>query len=555
MLPGMRRFRESTHAFREVFRNDGLRKLQLALVGSVFGAWVYTVAISVYAYEHGGATAVGVVAAARWIAAGLVSPFAGVLGDRYPRRLVMISSDGVRGSLIGLAAVLVASGAPSPIVYVVSIFITASATPFRPAEAALTPALARTPEELTASNVVSTTIESVGLFAGPGLGGLILAGFGTVTVFVVAIGCHVWSALLVSRIKVEEQVAREEKAAVEPEPFRAELAAGFKAMAHNPRLRLIGGFYAGQAFVDGLLNVLIIVLALKLLHQKAAVGYLNSAIGVGGLIGAAISAALVTRKRLASDFGVGILMWGVPIAVIAAWPNLGFALLMTGLVGVGNTVADVLGTTLLQRSAEEQVLARVFGVIESVGLMCVALGALLAPVLIAVLGTRGTMIVAGAVLPVVLIPAWPRLVAIDHTEVMPSKEIDLLRAIPIFSPLPEPVLERLTSELQPSDVPAGTTVFRRGDEGDRFYMIESGAVEVMPEDGPAVRLGPGDFFGEIALLRDVPRTATVTAIEPTRLYGLNWDSFVPAVTGYAPSRHAADTVIGTRLGVAGLARA
>jgi MFS family permease len=550
----MRRLRESMVAFREVFRNGGLRRLELALAGSVVGAWAYTVAISVYSYQHGGATAVGVIAAARWIAAGLVSPFAGVLGDRFPRKAVMISSDLVRGGLIGLAAVLVAGGAPAAAVYAVSILITAAATPFRPAEAALTPSLARTPDELTAANVVATTIESVGLFGGPAIGGAILAASGTVSVFVFTVGCHLWSASLVALIRLREERAPQAAAIADPEPLRTELLAGFKAIAHDSKLRLLGGFFAAQAFVDGMLNVLIIVLALRLLHQKAAVGYLNSAVGIGGLVGAVVTAGLVTRRRLATDFGVGIFLWGAPIALIAAWPNLGFAMLMIGIVGIGNTIADVLGTTLLQRSAEEGVISRVFGVLESTGLISVALGALVAPAILAGLGTRGTLIVAGAVLPILIIPAWPTLLAIDRTAVIPTERIGLLRAISFFAPLPEPVIERLATDLQPSEAPAGTVIFRRGDEGDRFFVIESGSVEVLPGDEPSVRLGPGDFFGEIALLRDVPRTATVTAVEDTYMYSLNWDSFVPAVTGYAPSRHAADSVIGTRLG-AGLARA
>jgi CRP-like cAMP-binding protein len=156
-----------------------------------------------------------------------------------------------------------------------------------------------------------------------------------------------------------------------------------------------------------------------------------------------------------------------------------------------------------------------------------------------------------------VVPSWPSLSAIDRAASIPTERIALLRAIPIFAPLPEVTIERMATELVPSTAAAGTTVFRRGDEGDRFYVIEDGTVDVQVDSGSPVELGRGDFFGEIALLRDVPRTATVTARTDTRLYSLNWDAFVPAVAGHAPSRRAADTVIGARLGVprAGLARA
>ena len=543
----MRRLRESAEAFSDVFRNANLRKLELAGAGSIIGTWAYSVAIAVYAYDHGGATAVGVVAAIRWIAAGSVSPLAAVLGDRYERRLVMISSDLVRATLIGVAAIAVAASAPAIVVYALSIVIIVAATPFRPAEAALTPSLARTPEELTAANVVASMIESLGIFGGPALGGVLLATSGTVTVFVVTAGSHVWSAVLVSRVRAASE-AEESRAAAEQEPAGSALLAGVRTIAKERRLRLLVGLYGAQSFVDGMLNVLIVVIALKLLHDEAAVGYLNSAIGIGGLVGALVTAALVARRRLAADFGLGIFIWGLPIVLVAVWPNLGLALLLLGIVGVGNTIVDVFGVTLLQRSAPEVVVARVFGVLGSVGLLSVALGALVAPGMLALIGVRGTLVVAGALLPVLVVPSWSTLTAIDRDTGIPTDRIALLRAIPIFAPLPEPTVEHLAAELVPAEVPAGTTIFQRGDEGDRFYVIDDGCVEVRADSSAPIELGRGDFFGEIALLRDVPRTATVTARTNTRLYSLNWDAFIPAVTGHGPSRRAADAVIGARLG-------
>jgi MFS family permease len=553
----MRRLRESAAAFADVFRNRNLRNLELAWAGSVVGAWAYTVAISVYAYQHGGAAAVGVIAAARWITAGIVSPFAAVLGDRYDRRWVMVSSDLLRAGLITAAAVAVAGGAPPLLVYVLSVLITVSSTPFRPAEAALTPTLSGTPEELTAANVVATTIESLGMFGGPALGGLLLAASGTVTVFVATAVCHVWSAVLVSRVRPPEVEGVREISAEEPDAG-TDLLGGVRTIARESRLRLLVGLFSAQAFVDGMLNVLIVVIALKLLHDnEPAVGYLNSAVGIGGLIGAVVTAALVARKRLATDFGIGVFVWGLPIALVAVWPNLAASLLLLGIVGIGNTMVDVFGVTLMQRSAPEAVVARVFGVLESAGLIAVALGALVAPVVLALLGARTTLVLAGVLLPVLVIPSWRTLTAIDRAASIPTERISLLRAIPIFALLPEVTVERLAAELVRANAAAGNTIFRRGDEGDRFYVIEDGSVEVQVDSGAPVELGRGDFFGEIALLRDVPRTATVTARTDTSLYSLNWDAFVPAVAGHASSRRAADGVIGARLGTAraGLVRA
>jgi MFS family permease len=547
---------DSGRAFREVFRNQALRRIELAWAGSIIGTWAYGIAVVVYAYEQGGATAVGVVGLVRWIAAAIASPFAALLGDRYDRRLVMVGSDLVRAALIGLAALAVYTDAPAALVYAIAGLVGVAATAFRPAEAALIPSLARTPEELTAANVAASTIESVGIFGGPALGGLLLAASGPGLVFLVTAVTVLWSAFLVMGI-------RPVAAAVEGEGLEAvsivdELLAGFRAIVSERRLRLLVALFSAQTFVDGMLNVLIVVIALKLLDTgNAGVGFLNSAVGIGGLLGALAAAALVGRGRQAADFGVGIFIWGIPIALVAVWPNQAFVLVLLAVVGIGNTIVDVSGMTLLQRSAPDDVLARVFGVLESLLLLTVGLGALVAPILLNWLGTRGALIVAGALLPLVVIPAWPRLNAIDRAAHVPVERLELLGANPIFAPLPEPTLERLADALEEVRAAAGEEIVRQGDPGDLFYLVKDGALEVYVDGRKVQTLGPGESFGEIALLRDVPRTATVRAQSDAELYALERRDFLGAVTGFAPSLSAAEAVIGMRLGPAraGIVRA
>jgi MFS family permease len=547
---------ESGRAFRDVFENQALRRIQLAWAASILGTWAYGIAVVVYAYEQGGATAVGVVTMVRWLAAGIASPFAALLGDRYDRRWVMVGSDLVRAALIGTAALAVYSDAPPLVVYALASLVGVAATPFRPAEAALIPSLSRTPEELTAANVTASSIESVGIFGGPAIGGLLLVASGPGLVFVVTAAALLWSAFLISRIK---PVAKVEAAAPrERVPMREELLAGFRTVVSERRTRLLVGLFGAQTFVDGMLNVLIVVVALELLDTgQAGVGFLNSAVGVGGLIGAVAAAALVGRRRLAADFGVGIFIWGLPIALVAVWPNAVFALVLLAIVGIGNTLVDVSGMTLLQRSAPDDVLARVFGVLESLLLLMPALGAVVAPLLLNWLGTRGALIAAGALLPLLVIPAWPALNAIDHAARIPGEQLELLRRNPIFAPLPEPTLEQLALALEEMRVPAGEEIVRQGETGDRFYLIGEGTTDVSVDGRPVQALGPGESFGEIALLRDVPRTATVKARTETVLYALDRSHFIPAVTGFAPSLSAAEGVIGMRFGPArgGIVRA
>jgi MFS family permease len=538
-----------------VFENPSLRRVQLAWAASIIGTWAYGIAVVVYAFEQGGATAVGVVGLARWLAAAAVSPFAALLGDRYDRRLVMVGSDLARVVLIGGAAVAAYTTAPPIVVYVLAALVGVAATAFRPAEAALVPTLARTPEELTAANVAASTIESIGIFGGPALGGILLAATSVGTVFAVTAGLLLWSAFLLTGIR---PVAEAEPSEREDVSVVDELLAGFRTIARERRLRLLVGLFAAQTFVDGMLNVLIVVVALKLLDTgKAGVGFLNSAVGIGGLLGALAAAALVGRRRLAADFGLGIFIWGVPIALVAVWPNQVFALVLLGIVGIGNTLVDVSGMTLLQRSAPDDVLARVFGVLESLLLLTIGLGALVAPLLVNWLGTRGALIVAGALLPLLVVPAWPRLTAIDRAAHVPAEQLELLRSNAIFAPLPPTTIEQLADRLQEVRVPAGETVIRQGEAGDSFYVVDDGTLEVTVDGKPAQTLAKGDSFGEIALLRDVPRTATVVAKTDAVLYALERNAFIGAVTGFAPSLSAAEAVIGMRLGPgrAGLVRA
>lgn len=552
MVDSMRSFLnrlvEARRAFRGVASNPGLLRLELAWACSVVGAWAYGIAVVVYAYEQGGARAVGVVGLLRWGIAALVSPFAAVFGDRYDRRLVMVASDLVRAALIVGAAAAVFSDTEPAFVYAVAALVSVAGTPFRPAEAAYTPQLARTPDELSAANVVAAAIESTGIFVGPALGGLLLAWTSTGTVFLATAGAIVVSALFILGIRGPGAETREVRGS---ETIVEELLAGARAILHDRKVALLVGLFAAQTFVDGLLGVLIAVIALSFLDAgAAAVGWLNAACGIGGLAGAILAGAFIGRGRLAGDFGLGVLLFGLPLALVPAWRNEGFALLLLAVVGIGNTLADVSGMTLLQRAAPDAVLSRVFGVLEGLLLLTVGLGAIAAPALLSVLGTKGALVVAGLLLPVLVVPAWPVLRRIDRETVISVERLQRLAQVPFLSLLPEATLEQLAQAVVEEPMRAGEEVVRQGEPGDRFYVIDSGSVDVYVDGQLTTRLAPGEYFGEIALLRDTPRTATVRTREDGLLLTLSRDSFVPAVAGYAPSHGSAEAVVGLRLGPA-----
>jgi MFS family permease len=540
------RLGESLTAMREVYRNRGLRHLQLAWAGSIMGSWANSVALVVYAYGVGGAGGVGLMGLVRWLPSAVASPFAATLGDRYPRVRVMISADLLRAAALGGMTVCVLLDAPAVFVYALASVVAVFSTAFQPAQAALLPALARTPEELTAANVSSSTLESLGFCVGPAVGGLLLAVSSTWVVFVFTGLSFLWSAAQLFGLRRTAEPAREE----ERRNLLHETADGVRAIAEDRRLQLVIGLFSAQTLVNGAMNVLIAVCALQLLDLgPGGVGYLNSAVGVGGLLGAFVSLTLVTRRRLAPAFGVAIAGAGAPLLFVAPHPSTAVALVAFALIGVSIIVEDVSGYTILQRTTPSEVLARVFGILHSLFFATVALGAILAPRLIDLIGIRWSLVVVGAFLPILTLATRVPLAKLEEKSVDRTREVDLLRTMSIFAPLSPPVLESLASRLVPVEARAGDTIVRQGESGDRFYVVASGEVEVSADGQALATQGPGDHFGEIALLRDVPRTATVSAKTDTELFALERDDFVAVVTGHAGSTEAAEAVVGARLGM------
>jgi MFS family permease len=538
----LRGAKETLRSFGAVFANPNLRRLQLAGVGSTLGTWAYGVGLAVYAYDAGGSRAVGILFAARWAAGAVAAPWLAVLADRGSRRRIMLAADLSRGLIMVALAVLAYTGSSYAVAFVLAVLSTMISSVFVPAQGALMPSLVESAEELTAANAVMNSVASVGMFAGPAIAGVLLAFSGPGAVFVLTAGTFAWSALCLFGIPPDAPpvVGRDSE--------HGHVAAGFRAIVGSGRLRVIVGLAGAQAFACGLVEVLLVVLAIRVLDGgNGAVGWLNTGMGVGCLVGVGIVAVLASRKRLAADLGVGILLFSIPLALAAVWSNLGVAVVLFAVIGAGNTVFDVASMTLMQRSADDEVLARVFGVLESLGLAALAAGALVAPLLVSGLGPRGALVVSGAVLPALLVLSLPALRRVDSEAEAPTEALAALRALPLFAPLPPTVLERLASAVVPVHVGAMQEAVTQGGIGDRFYLLRSGRATVEVDGAETGELGPGDFFGEIALLRDVPRTATVRALDDLELYALERDDFLAAVTGHAPSRAAADSIVAARL--------
>src|SRR5918995_1682753 len=420
-MRGLRsRAARSAAAFAEVFRNPNLRWLELAWTASIIGHYAYLIAVSVYAYEVGGGTAVGLVFLARLIPPALAPPFSGLLGGRFPRERVLIGTNLTRIVLVGAAAIAALADAEPIVVYVLAIAATIVNTPFRSAQAALTPTLARSPSELTAANAVASGVDSLAFFIGPALAGIFVAVTSTGVVFAITAGLVVISTLFLLLIESEE--AERPRAEIEASTIMSELFAGFRVIGSNRSLSVLMALVAAQPAVAGAVQVFVVVASVELFDLgTGGVGLLNSAIGIGAFLGA---------------------------------------------------IATVAGMTLVQRTVADEVMARVFGIIQMLVMVSMGIGAALAPALISAFGVEGALIAVGAFLPLLVASLGRSVARIDATAKAPSAdELRILTGVPIFTPLPGASLEQLATRLVPLRVEAGSVIVRQGDEGDRFYIV------------------------------------------------------------------------------------
>lgn len=534
-------------AFAAVGRNANLRWLELAWTASIVGHYAFLIAVSVYAYGVGGEKAVGLIFLARLIPAALIAPFAGLLGDRYPRERVLLLTNVTRIVFVLAAAAAVFADAAPWVVYLLSIAATIVTTPFRSAQAALTPALARTPAELTAANAVASGVESIAVFVGPALAGVLFAVASAGVVFTITALLLVVSLVFIVLISVERKERPRHE--VEASTIASEALAGFTAIGRHPALRVMMLLLTAQTAVAGAVQVFIVVAAIELLELgEGGVGYLNSAMGVGAFIGAVAALSLTGARRLSPAFIVGVVLAGLPLVAIGIKPEVVVAVIVLGILGAGVSLVDISGLTLVQRAVPDDVLARVFGVIQMLWLASMGVGAAVVPLLISLLGIKGALIATGTVLPALAVALGSKVARIDATAVAPeAEELRILASVPIFAPLPGGSLEHLAARLVPLRVEPGTVIVREGDAGDRFYIVAEGSLEVSQDGFPVTELDAGDYFGEIALIRDVARTATVTARTLVVLYALDREDFLAAVTGHPQSTEAAETVASARL--------
>jgi len=535
-----------------VLANASLRRILVAYLAFNVAEFATWVAVLLYAYERTGPASVGVVALLQLVPAALIAAPVATLGDRFRRERVLTAGYLVQAAaMLGTAAAM-AAVLPIGIVYAAAAVAATSLVVTRPIQSALLPSLSRTPDELTAANSAVGMAEGVGVLAGPLIAAAVLTGASVAVVFVIA-----GVALMVSALATIRLWDGGELTTVQPraptssttdrdmeDALDTSFSAGLRTIGRDPDARLVVGLLTTRMLVVGSADVLFVFMALELLDMgEPGAGLLNAALGGGIILGGAIAYALIGRSGLAVMAAVGALAWGGAIALVGITATAAVAPGLIIIAGAGLTIVDVAGRTILQRSVRDEVLGRVFGLQEGLAMAGLALGSVLVSVLAVRIGLVATIVVIAAILPAVVLLTWPQLSALDRRAVVPVRALALLRRTTLFSPLSGPQLEAVARRGVWVTVPQATTIIREGDPGDRYYVISDGAVRV-EQGGRHLRdlASPGDGFGEIALLRDVPRTATVTSIRETVLFAVDRGPFLAAVTGHPDAYRAAPEV-------------
>ncbi len=529
-------------AFGSLAGNRALLRVLAAYVMFILAENAVWIAMLVFAYSRGGAAIAGLVAVAQLVPAAAVAPVVASLADR--RSPVVLLAGGYLAQAAAMAGTAAAVIAGAPVAaYAAAVAAATAVTTTRPAQSALLPSVAATPDQLTAANVVVGWLEAAGVAAAGLLAGVLISLAGVGSVFVVCAGLGLVAGLLVAGLRVAGLAPAEQGAPL----VVAGVGEGLRLAASQPRLRLMLALLTADAVVVGALDLLVVILAISVLGRSQAwAGYLAFGFGVGAVLAATGSAVLVGRRLGGPILGAALMFSGA-LAALASGVGLAGTVALLALAGAGHSLLAVAARTLLQRSVPAQLIGRVFGVLEGFMMAGLALGALLVPALVHVGGSRLAVLGVAAVLPLAAVAGGRAVFGLDAQTPVPVVEIALLRSLPLFAELPAPAIEGLAAALTPVQLRAGAVLIRQGDTGDAYYAIAAGELDAVQDGQLLRRCGRGEGVGEIALLRAIPRTATVVAHTAATVYELNREPFLTAVLGHAPTLRQADRIADARL--------
>jgi hypothetical protein len=522
----------------DIARNRALSRLLLAytiLIVAEFGEWL---ALIVYAYGRGGAAAAGLVTLVQLVPAILLAP---VLSARLARLgPARVLTHSYAASVVALACcgTAILAHAPTALVYAAAVAFSVSLSVSRPLHPVLLPLVVRHPDELTAANVATGWCEGVGTLLGPALAGALIVADGSGLACAALAACLLSTPLL-SRVHVLRPPEPDDD--VGADTLSGLVSAG-RVIFSRPATRALVAFPVLAATVEGAIDLLVVVLAVRvLLLGGGAAGYLSAAFGAGGVVGGLGAVALVGR-RLAVPLGAAALLSALAIGALAFTSTLIVAVFLLALAGAARAVQMIAAQTLLQRSTPVDIVVCAFALIESMRDAGMAVSSLLVPLLIAVAGTKAAFLGVAAAPPVLVLLTAARFRRVDADASIPVVEIGVLRRVPMFRALPAGPLETLAHAATYSSFPPGATIVAEGEPGEQYFVIAHGAAVVSKGTAEIRRLGVGDGFGEIALLRAATRTATVRATTDTTVLGVGRESFLAAMHAHGPSHVTAERV-------------
>ena len=529
-----------------VARAPALRRVNVAFLAFSVAEHATWLAVAVYALQRGGVTEVGLVAAAQLLPVVVLTPFSSYAGDRFRPQRALAAGYAVQcASMLATAwSMHVGHGVTT---YVFAAVAATSTSFTRPVMGSLMPTVTHTPTDLVAANVVAGTIELIGNFVGPVLAGVLMVVGSPATVLAASAVLTGLSAVAVALLRG----AADDRAAVPTgRAIVSQMAAGFATVHRSPVVRLLLVFVAGAGLLRGVADVAFTVVAADRLDGGGgAAGYLAVVYGLGGFAAVTGSTRLDTATRLTRPFLAAGVASGAALlaaAVATSYVSTTFAF---ALMGLGDAMLVLTATVMIQRIAPTEVLARIFGIVEGIQMGALALGSYVVSLLVSSLALGPALGVTAAAVSLVVLGAVAGLHRSGYE--MPAVDqatVARLVADPVFAALPAPVIERLARDADRTTATAGTVIVSEGDHGDRYYLIVDGEVSFTIAGEPIRVLGAGSSFGEIALLRDVPRTATATAVDDVDLLSVDRDEFLTAVTGHPRSFGTATSVADTWLG-------
>ena len=528
-------------------RSRPIRLLLLAWFLAYAGDLAAFTAASVYVYAVGGAAYVGLLGLLKALPGALLVPLVGSWSDRVRRERLLMVSVALRALLLGAAAAVMTGGAQAILVLVLVGVEAGLASVFRQVQAALLPWLARTPDELTHANTAVSVMQSAAMLVGPAVAAGLLVVSTPQAAMLAACGFTAIAAVVLVGVRPLSSKAPARGAGLVKQ-LKLDMAAGFEAGVRRRGVLPLVIPAAAQTFARGVLGVLTVTIALSVFDLgSAGVGWLAAALGVGGVLAGPIAAVLVRGHRVARCFAAGVAGWGVPMILLAFTHARYWPYLMFGLIGVANVFDDAGVYSALQRVIPSRLIGRALAMRRAVLLLSMGLGSIVAPLLIDAWGARGALITTGLLLVAIVALSVPSLTIIDHRISEPGPDLALLRQVSFFAPLPFALVEHLASELRSATYEPGDVIIQDGQPGERFYMIAAGRARVCKDGKELRQMGTGESFGEIALLRQVPRTATVIAMSSLEARTLTREEFLAAVTGNAASAEGADEVVSARL--------